>query len=125
LSTGTVQHGRGGVEFEDLEVGDGPVVGRGANVEVSYTLALNRGEIVQSEERYRFRLGERRVAAGLEYGVEGMRVGGARRIQVGPHLAYGDRSIPGAIPANAVLEFRVRLLGAELPKEGVSSRRRG
>ena len=112
-----MERGRGGVEFEDLAVGDGPVAGRGASVEVEYTLALNKGDVVESEKRYQFRLGERRVAPGLEYGVEGMRVGGERRIRVGPHLAYRDRSIPGKVPANAVLEFRVKLLRAELRKE--------
>ena len=105
-----MQKGRGGVEFEDITVGDGPIADRGASVEISYTLALNKGEIVESEKRYEFRLGDRRVVAGLEHGVEGMRVGGERRIRVGPHLAYGQRSVPGKVPANAVLEFRVKLL---------------
>ena len=110
-----MERGRGGVEFEDLAIGDGPVVGRGASVEISYTLALNKGDIVESDKHCRFRLGERRVVAGLEYGVEGMRVGGERRVRVGPHLAYRDKSIPGKVPANAVLEFTVKLLRAELP----------
>jgi FKBP-type peptidyl-prolyl cis-trans isomerase len=113
-----MERGRGGIEFEDLAVGDGPVVCRGASVEVSYTLALNKGDIVESDKHYQFRLGERHVVVGLEYGVEGMRVGGERRIRVGPHLAYRSQSIQGKVPPNAVLEFRVRLLRAELPKEG-------
>ena len=119
------RRGRGGVEFEDLAIGDGPVVGRGASVEVSYTLTLNQGDIVESGKHCRFLLGERRVVAGLEYGVEGMRVGGERRIRVGPHLAYRDQPVPGKVPANAVLEFRVKLLRAELPKGGTSSRQDG
>lgn len=57
-----------------------------------------------------FRIGERRVIAGLEYGVEGMRAGGKRLIRVGPHLAYRDAGVPDTIPANAVVEFRVSLL---------------
>ena len=105
-----MQKGRGGVEFEDLAVGDGPVAERGASVEISYTLALNKGEIVESSKCCQFRLGGRGVVPGLEYGVEGMRVGGERRIRVGPHLAYRDQSVPGKVPANAVLEFRVKLL---------------
>jgi FKBP-type peptidyl-prolyl cis-trans isomerase len=113
-----MERGRGGVEFEDVSVGDGQIASRGASVEISYTLALNRGEIVESEKRYQFRLGERRVVAGLEYGVEGMRVGGERRIRVGPHLAYRDQAIPGKVPANAVLEFRVKLLHADVPTKG-------
>ncbi len=112
-----MQRGRGGVKFEDVTVGDGPLASRGASVEILYTLALNKGEIVESEKRYQFRLGARQVVAGLEYGVEGMREGGERVIRVGPHLAYGNKPIPGIVPANALLEFRVKLLRAVLPVE--------
>ena len=55
----------------------------------------------------------RRVIAGLEYGVEGMRAGGRRRIRVAPHLGYGDRGVPGVVPANALLTFDVQLLKVE------------
>jgi FKBP-type peptidyl-prolyl cis-trans isomerase len=45
-----------------------------------------------------------------------MHVGGERRIRVGPHLGYGDRTVPGVIPANAVLEFHIVLLQVEPDK---------
>jgi FKBP-type peptidyl-prolyl cis-trans isomerase len=51
------------------------------------------------------------VIPGLEYGVEGMRVGGKRRLRVGPHLGYREEGVPGVVPANAVLEFHVTLVG--------------
>ncbi|HEV8108403.1 MAG TPA: FKBP-type peptidyl-prolyl cis-trans isomerase [Burkholderiales bacterium] len=105
-----MKRGRGGVEYEDLEVGSGPTADRGCTVEVEYSLFLNRGDRVQEKKKYSFRVGERRVIAGLEYGVEGMRAGGKRRIRVGPHLAYRDGGVPDTIPANAVLEFHVSLL---------------
>ena len=38
------------------------------------------------------------LISGLFYGVEGMRVGGTRRLEIAPHLAYGDRGVPGVIP---------------------------
>lgn len=104
-----MERGRGGVEFEDLAIGEGAIAGRGSDVEVVYTLSLNRGDIVQADQPYAFRIGKRAVVAGLEYGVEGMRVGGERRIRVGPHLGYRDQQVPG-VPANAVLEFHVRLV---------------
>lgn len=53
------------------------------------------------------------MVAGLEYGVEGMREGGTRRIRVGPHLAYRDAGVPTTIPPNAVLEFKVLLLSVK------------
>ena len=105
-----MKKGRGGVEYEDLEVGGGASADRGCAVEVEYSLFLNRGDCVEKDKRYEFRIGERRVIAGLEYGVEGMRAGGRRRIRVGPHLAYRDAGVPDSIPENAVLEFLVSLL---------------
>jgi FKBP-type peptidyl-prolyl cis-trans isomerase len=39
-----------------------------------------------------------------------MRVGGERRLRVGPHLAYQNQAIPGVVPVRAALEFRVTLL---------------
>lgn len=105
-----MRKGRGGIEYEDLDVGSGRLAERGSTVEVEYSLFLNRGDCVEERKRTSFRIGERRVVAGLEYGVEGMREGGKRRIRVGPHLAYRDAGVPSTIPANAVLEFRVVLL---------------
>jgi FKBP-type peptidyl-prolyl cis-trans isomerase len=104
--------GRGGVEYEDLELGTGPAAERGCSVEVLYSLFLNRGDQVHAGKLCSFRIGERRMIAGFEYGVEGMRVGGKRRIRVSPHLAYREQGIPDTVPANAVLEFRVTLLAA-------------
>ena|SRR5215510_10833841 len=108
-----MHRGRGGIEYEDLVVGEGEIAKRGCTVEIEYSLSLNRGETVQEDKKYSFRIGERRVVAGLEYGVEGMRAGGKRRIRVGPHLAYRDKGVPDSIPPNAVLEFRVLLLNVQ------------
>ena len=111
-----MKRGRGGVEYEDIKLGDGPPASRGAKVDVRYSLFLNRGQLVQENQEYSFRVGKRRVIPGLEYGVEGMRVGGERRLRVAPHLAYRDQAIPGLVPVNAVLEFHVTLLRVEPPR---------
>ena len=108
-----MKRGRGGVEYEDVSVGAGTIATRGSVVAVSYDLSLNRGEQVQAKQHYSFRIGGRNVIAGLEYGVEGMRVGGQRRLRIGPHLAYRDQAIPGKIPANAVLDMQVTLISVE------------
>jgi hypothetical protein len=47
---------------------------------------------------------------GLFYGVEGMRVGGTRRLEIAPHLAYADQGLPGVIPPGAVLVAEVTIL---------------
>jgi FKBP-type peptidyl-prolyl cis-trans isomerase len=41
-----------------------------------------------------------------------MRVGGMRRLEIAPHLAYGERGVPGIIPANALLTAEIAILGA-------------
>ena len=47
---------------------------------------------------------------GLFYGIEGMRVGGTRRLEIAPHLAYGERGVPGVIPPNARLTAQIAIL---------------
>lgn len=44
-----------------------------------------------------------------------MRVGGTRRLEIAPHLAYGDRGVPGTIPAGAVLIAEITVLEACAP----------
>jgi hypothetical protein len=48
---------------------------------------------------------------GLFYGVEGMRVGGLRVLEIAPHLAYGVTGVPNVIPPNAVLTVEVAVRG--------------
>ena len=55
---------------------------------------------------------------GVFYGVEGMRVGGTRRFEIAPHLAYGERGVPGVIPPNARLTAEITIL--DLVERGVT-----
>jgi hypothetical protein len=58
------------------------------------------------------RIDRRSLVNGLFYGVEGMRVGGTRRLEIAPHLAYGARGVPGIIPPNAALVAEITFLEA-------------
>ena len=58
------------------------------------------------------RIDRRSLVNGLFYGVDGMRVGGTRRLEIAPHLGYGDRGVPGVIPAGAVLTAEITILEA-------------
>ena len=61
------------------------------------------------------RIDRRSLVNGLFYGVEGMRVGGIRRLEIAPHLAYGDRGVPGVIPPGALLVAEIAILEGRAP----------
>jgi len=65
----------------------------------------NNGETLITQVR----VDRRSLVSGLFYGVEGMRVGGTRRLEIGPHLAYGERGVPGVIPSNALLTAEITI----------------
>ena len=54
-------------------------------------------------------LGKRQAIAGIEKAIVGMRVGGFRKVRVSPHLAYGNRGLPGLVPPDAVLDISIWL----------------
>ena len=66
----------------------------------------DNGETLMTEVR----IDRRSLVNGLFYGVDGMRVGGTRRLEISPHLAYGDRGVPGVIPPGAVLTAEITFL---------------
>lgn len=49
---------------------------------------------------------------GLFYGVEGMCVGGTRRLEMASWLVYGDRGVPGTIPPGTALRAEITVLAA-------------
>ena len=51
---------------------------------------------------------------GLFYGIDGMRVGGTRRLEIAPHLAYGEKGVPGMIPENTLLIAEITILGGSV-----------
>jgi FKBP-type peptidyl-prolyl cis-trans isomerase len=101
-----------GLRVKGVTLGSGDVAERGCTVSIRWRGGLNRGDEFGSG-KVTFRIGDRRVVAGLEKGVVGMRVGGVRQVQVSPHLGHRDRAVPG-IPPNAVLSFEVELLAVSV-----------
>jgi FKBP-type peptidyl-prolyl cis-trans isomerase len=72
----------------------------------------DNGETLVTE----LRVDRRSLVAGLFYGVDGMRVGGMRRLEIAPHLAYGDRGVPGIVPERALLVAEITILEAVAPR---------
>jgi FKBP-type peptidyl-prolyl cis-trans isomerase FkpA len=103
-----------GLIIQDLTVGAGDLAVAGRRVTVHYTGWLTDGTKFDSskdrDDPFVFPLGGRRVIAGWDEGVQGMRVGGVRKLTIPPALAYGTRGAGGAIPPNATLVFEVELL---------------
>jgi hypothetical protein len=56
-------------------------------------------------------INRRSLINGLFHGVEGMCIGGTRRLEIDPHLERAVRGVPGVIPANAMLVAEITILG--------------
>ena len=104
-----------GLVYWDIRVGTGDVAKEGSHVRVHYTGWLTNGQKFDtSKDRnapFVFALGRGQVIAGWDEGVQGMRVGGKRKLTIPPQLGYGARGAGGVIPPNATLVFEVELLG--------------
>lgn len=100
--------------IEDIKVGTGEEAKAGQTVSVHYVGTLTNGtKFDASRDRgqpFDFPLGQRRVIAGWDQGVAGMKVGGLRKLTIPPHLGYGAQGAAGVIPPNATLIFEVELL---------------
>jgi len=103
-----------GLIIEELTVGDGLIAAAGQSVSVHYTGWLTDGTQFDSskdrDEPFEFPLGARHVIAGWDEGVQGMKVGGRRKLTIPPDLGYGARGAGRVIPPNATLVFEVELL---------------
>ena len=104
-----------GLQYIDLKVGTGAAAQAGQTVSVHYTGWLENGKKFDSSvdrgQPFSFPLGAGRVIKGWDEGVQGMRVGGKRKLMIPSSLGYGARGAGGVIPPNAALIFEVELLG--------------
>jgi FKBP-type peptidyl-prolyl cis-trans isomerase FkpA len=108
-----------GLQYEELSIGEGETATAGQKVSVHYTGWLHNEDgsagkkFDSSKDRnqpFKFDLGAGHVIRGWDEGVQGMKVGGSRKLIIPSELGYGARGAGGVIPPNATLIFEVELL---------------
>jgi peptidylprolyl isomerase len=101
--------------IDDITVGDGDTAKAGDNVCVHYVgVSYSNGKQFDASwdrnDTFEFRLGAGQVIPGWDRGVDGMKVGGQRRLTIPPDLAYGSAGAGGVIGPNETLVFVVDLV---------------
>ncbi|MHC4072835.1 MAG: FKBP-type peptidyl-prolyl cis-trans isomerase [Planctomycetota bacterium] len=118
-----------GVKLLEETEGNGESVQRQRYYVLSIRFTLNRGEVLSSLKvpasfyldnnrklhndgyfEHCTRIDRHCLIPGLFYAVQGMKVGGYRKVSISPHLAYGEKGIPGVIPANAKIIAEIKVL---------------
>jgi len=115
---------RGEFSQTDLVVGTGATAATGRLLTVNYTGWLydpaqpeQKGQQFDSSLNpgrtpYQFTLGVSAVIQGWHRGVDGMRVGGRRRLVIPPELGYGSMGNP-PVPPNGSMVFDIELLAVQ------------
>jgi peptidylprolyl isomerase len=98
----------------DIVEGKGEAAKAGDTVTVQYVGVLYEGgaQFDASWDRgqpFQFQLGAGRVIPGWDEGVEGMKVGGRRKLIIPSDKAYGPQGQPPDIPPDATLVFVIDL----------------
>lgn len=116
-----------GVKLLQESIGDGAEIERQRCYRIELRCWLNRGEAVRWAHPWGMvdraqlldngellitdvRIDREQLIAGLFHGVQGMRIGGTRKLRISPHLAYGEKGLPGIIPQNAALVCEIRIV---------------
>jgi len=116
-----------GIELLSEQRGDGPAVERHESYRIRVKMWLNRGDPVRWESPWGplthayleddgatlvtdVRMDRVCLIPGLFYGLEGMRIGGTRRLRIPPAFAFGETGIPDRIPPNAMITAEVSVL---------------
>lgn len=106
------------LKMKDLKLGQGDeVVGTGDTVKVHYIGKFTNGKVFDSsykrQKPKRFSMRSSTLIKGWKIGVQGMKLGGKRRLTIPPDLAFGEKGKFNSIPPNATLIFDIELVEIE------------
>ena len=122
LERPTIDKPEGDIPFElgidDLVEGEGEEATKGSKVSVHYVgVAFSTGDEFDASwnrgQPFEFKLGAGQVIPGWDAGVEGMKVGGRRKLTIPSAMAYGARGAGGVIKPHEPLVFVVDLLSVD------------
>jgi peptidylprolyl isomerase len=104
--------------IDDIVVGDGQEATTGSKVAVHYVgVAFSTGEEFDASwnrsQPFEFKLGKGQVIPGWDAGVQGMKVGGRRKLTIPSAMAYGARGAGDVIKPHEPLVFVVDLLSID------------
>ena len=112
--------------LEEIE-GDGELVQRRQHYVLAVRYTLNKGEVLPSPPvsfyvdnnrkhhddgffEHHIKINRSCLIPGLFYAVQGMKIGGYRKVAISPHLAHGEKGIEESIPPNAKLIAEIKVL---------------
>ncbi|OYT94995.1 MAG: peptidylprolyl isomerase [Pseudomonas sp. PGPPP3] len=102
------------LQVEDIQLGDGKAVVKGALITTQYRGWLEDGTPFDSSfdrgKPFQCVIGTGRVIKGWDLGLMGMQVGGKRKLWVPSHLGYGERQCGAHIKPHSNLIFEIELL---------------
>jgi len=102
---------KGGIAIEEIKEGTGPEAKSGRVVGMFYSGRLKSNnkqfDACQSGKPFKFKLGKGEVIKGWDIGVQGLKVGGKRKLTIPPQMGYGSAGAPPDIPPNSTLVFEV------------------
>lgn len=107
-----------GLQYKEIEPGDGPAPEPGDVVTINYRATLEDGTEIDNTyeggEPATFVLGQGIVIAGWDEGVALMHEGEKAELVVPPELAFGENSgAGGLVPPNSTLIFEVELVSVQ------------